>query len=569
MLAATLAWLWVYSLLVIEAAVVALAVKLAFDSPQLASATFLRLERTLGRVGSRRTASIAIIAVTAFLVRGVLFPVEPIPEPAIHDEFSYLLAADTFASGRLANPTHPLWTHFESMQIEHQPTYASMYPPAQGLILALGQRLGNPFFGVWIMDAIMCGAICWMLQGWLPPAWALLGAFIAVIRLGSFSYWVDSYMLGAAPATGGALVLGALPRLLRSACVLDALLLGTGVAVLLNSRPYEGTVLSAAAVLMMLYRFIRKRTSGRVVLLKVVVPLAAVMIPTLGCMAYYNWRVFGSPFTLPYQVNRAAYASAGVFVWESPKPARVLTHQAMSDFYGGWELRNFERARTLGGFLERTLEKLTAAWQFYLGPVLTIPLLFLPAVFRDQRVRPLLIACAALALALSVQAWFMPHYAAPIAGTVLALSMQSLRHLGFWSWRGEPVGRALVRMVPVVCVLMLGVRIVIGICHLPVNLGWPNTWATVWTVPLGREKIVSELQSMPGRHLVVVRYGPHHDPFREFVFNAADIDRARIVWARDMGPDRNRELLDYFKDRTAWQLNGDDDPPKLCPLKVN
>jgi len=100
-----------------------------------------------------------------------------------------------------------------------------------------------------------------------------------------------------------------------------------------------------------------------------------------------------------------------------------------------------------------------------------------------------------------------------------------------------------------------------------VNLGWPNTWATVWTVPLGREKIVSELESQPGRQLVLVRYGPKHDPFREFVFNAADIDGSRIVWARDMGSDRNRELLDYFKDRQVWRLDGDSDPPRLSPFE--
>src|SRR5437868_1818397 len=213
-------------MLLMETALVFFSLIIALFYPSFGSSWFEKIDKRFARLAQRRTLAFILVGCLSLALRAAFLPIEPIPQPVVHDEFGYLLAADTFAHGRLTNPTHPLWKHFESFNIIQRPSYQSYPQPAQGFVLAAGKVLaGKPFWGVWFSAGVMSGAICWMLQAWMPARWALLGGLIAVLRFGVFGYWANSYWGGALGATGGALVLGALPRIKRSQRMSDAVVM--------------------------------------------------------------------------------------------------------------------------------------------------------------------------------------------------------------------------------------------------------------------------------------------------------------------------------------------------------
>ena len=508
------------------------------------------------RFVTRPVAGFAVLMIAVSCAIAVRLATHGAPVPEVHDEFSYLLAANTFASGRLANTPHPLWVHFETFHVLQQPTYASKYPPGQGLVLALGELLaGHAFVGVYLGVVVMLLATYWLLAGWLRPRWVFLAASLAAVQIlfvgrafpgGTAGYWSASYWGGCVAATGGALVYGALRRLIgpvprrRHAIVLAA-----GLAILANSRPYEGLVVSLPALVAILYWSRTKDAPSPRAGIEwrtVYAPIAAVLVPVGLWMAYYNWRVTGDAILLPAQLYHTQYDVAPKFLWQSGRPAPAYRHAVIEAVHAGWEWNGFNDQRSLGGFLEAAREKSTTLALFYLVPVGGFIVLALPRLIRSRWMRVALLALLLVSAALFCETWVLPHYAAPVSGLVFVLGVEAMRHVRAWRWRGMAVGRRLLA-------IWVAGYFVFGFIVFVTDAA-PDR--TAWQVR--RAEFVRELERDGGRHLVLVRYRAMHDVHNEWVFNPADLESAPVIWARSMGAVEDRALLDHFKDRQVHVL---------------
>jgi len=533
---------------------------LAGLSPRLAGRWLQPVEAAFSRLATRRTLVVVLVFFAVIALRLAFLPVIPVPVPGNHDEFSYLLQADTFAHGRLANPPHPLWLSFETFHVNGFPTYSSKFPPAQGLVLAAGQLLGHPWIGVLLSVAAMCAAITWMLQAWLPARWALLGGLIVVLKLGLISYWVNSYWGGAVAAAGGALLLGALGRIFRKPRTWHGWLLGMGIVILANSRPLEGLILCLpAAGALLLWLGARSSPPLRVTFRRVVAPVALLVVLLAGFMAYYNFRLTGNALLLPYNLYMRTYDSGGLFLWQPQKPLQHYHNPQLESLYNDWARDEYDR--TWGGVKSVSQEKLENYSEVFFWPG-ALPLLFcLPLLFRDRRTRLLLVTFLLSALGLFAVVWSLPHYAAPVTCVLYALLLQCLRHLRTLRFAKRPAGLGLSRLIFLLLLFTVG-------SGLYQRIDDPYAWD--WNGNMGnwrRAHVFAKLQRVPGKQLVLVRYGKDHNIHEEWVYNAADIDASKVVWARDMGPEQNRKLLGYFRDRQVWLVQPEDDPEGLTPFE--
>jgi len=508
----------------------------------------------LARISRHKTAMCLLAMATVMTIRIALLPWIPMPKPYVADEFSHLLGAETFVSGRLTNVSHPLWEHFETLHELMRPTYMTMYPPGQALFLALGWKLlGDPWFGVWISYGLFAACLCWMLQNWVPPVYAVLGTALTLVRISVLGYWMNSYWGGTVAAIGGCLVLGALPRLARGRVKSkNVVLAAIGLVLLANTRPYEGLVMSAAALLALIFWRMRHQQSLRQLLsLRCLIPFILVCGAGGLLDGYYNYRVTGNALLMPYAVYFRDYRIAPPLIIFSERQPPVYRHISLENTWR-YDLESFRKVRSN---LLVNLTKINDVFMFYFSLLLLFPTflgILLSASYRLWSAAAIyLVVWCGLFL---VYAKF-PHYIAGSVGLLPLLMVYGLRLL-------RVIGRG------------YGPVLVLALATLLCMQGrtseqW-QPWQTRDANFMSPRMIATgEAMKQGGRHLILVQYSAdHYDRMDECVFNSADIDASQIVWAGDMGQAKNRELINYYHgSRKAWLYQPDTDPGKLIPYE--
>jgi hypothetical protein len=313
------------------------------------------------------------------------------------------------------------------------------------------------------------------------------------------------------------------------------------------------------------------RPSLGVLARRAVLPLA-VLIAAVSWLGYYDYKAFGKPTTLPYTIDRNTYAITPYFIWQHQRPTPNYRHEVMRQFYTDTEYAFFEKLHSWSGFVPQTLIKIQFSAQFYISFSLLPPLIMLRRAFKDRRIRFITTTIGVMVAGLLIEIYLLPHYVAPFTAAFYVIGLQAMRHLRVWKPEGRPVGLQLARMTILVCVLMAGIRVFARPLHLALPELPVNNWNCTWFGPehYGEERaaIESRLESMPGGQLAIVRYGPKHNTLNEWVYNAPDIDNSKVVWAREMSPEDNLELIRYYANRKVWLVEPDTIPARLSPYPM-
>src|ERR1051326_518635 len=310
------------------------------------------------------------------------------PVPRVHDEFSYILMSETFAQGRLANPSPTFAEFFDTFHVLIHPAYVSKYFPVQGLFLAIGEKIArDPGLGIWLSSGLACATLVWMLQAWINSTWALLGGFVIAVQFGIYSYWSQTYWGGMATALGAALFFGALRRLWDHFSWQNSIWLSLGLVILANSRPTEGLLAALPGTFLFFYQLTKnRRWHENGFWLKLVLPCLAVLAVGAFLSGSYNRAITGSALKPPYILHEEQYQESPPFIFLAQRPQLTYSSIWLRYYYEFRELHAYDSQRIPKFWVLAIGRKIATWWDFYCGTLLGVPLI-VPGLLKKGRTR--------------------------------------------------------------------------------------------------------------------------------------------------------------------------------------
>lgn len=521
------------------------------------------------------------------------------PVPHVQDELSYTVAADTYASGRLTNPTPVHFEHFEAPHILMEPNYISKYPPMQGLFMATGQILfGHKIFGVWLSCGLMASALFWMLLAWTRPKWAITGTVLMILFIGINSYWAQSYWGGMVAAAGGALFFGGFRRLFDKLTINSTVLMTIGGFILVNSRPFEGTLTMLPPLMVLLVWLLRDKanqTSKKLSLL--VFPGAIITVIGFSAMFYQYYQVTGNAFTLPYSVHHKQYYPTPLFIFQSINQSATKGNERIRKVYDNYKsppiLENFLKIEGLPYSLYLSpiygfIYLIIALPLFFLSPCLAILLYCsLPIIIKRNKWLLLIIVTIIFTFAcMSLGIWWdQYHYCASLTSCFFLLIAEGFRLFYLMSKRGRERQLVFITLIVLTIVSFIYIQYIQlysyeqfyrkddslkekTLIFESLSLNKSVEIKITDRATFFRHELEEIIKILPDRYMAVVSYDINYDLHDEIVYNKADIENAKLIWAHDLSDEKNASLFEYYNNRKILMIRVSDSKVEIKPFSL-
>lgn len=457
------------------------------------------------------------------------------PPPLVHDEFAYLLAGETLALGRLANPAPASPEFFETFHILVSPTYAAKYLPGYGVMLGLGYLTTNSYrAGHFLTVGVSVAALAWGLAPFVPR-WAARVATLLFALAIAGSQIATGFWPTALSMAGIFLVVGGWLRLRRGAEVTAALAAGIGASFVALTRPFEGFLICLPLALDILRRMWLWYREGKPAMVwRVAGAAGAPLLLASALLLAHNHATTGRWTSLAYTTYERAAFGAPPFVWQQPNPGPAPTRvtevvRAREDLARYAALRQ-DPARTLR---DRVLHAAT-----YYGTAITIALALFsaPALGLPGSIAvwsAIALGCAAAILSSN----FNPHYVGPLLAVVWIVAARGYARVAQrWSRFAHASVAAFLIVAAARHAFATATRID------------PVAWSRQ------RAALEEQVRRQPGQHVIFVRYLPSYSSKMEWVQNGANLEGTRVLWVHDRGDSANAALLARMQGRQGWIL---------------